>query len=257
MRLIPTIQDYSDDQWQGATVAALLQTPATRARHIREIVSAAASGGWAGVDIDYEALPPTAGQAFTSFLSELREQLHAQDRVLSVAVPARTADDGAAETLAYPYPLIGRIADEVRVMAYDYSSASSDPGPVAPLPWVEAVVRYAVDRVPKDKLMLGLAAYGYDWTFGGSENLGARDAIRRARDYDVQTHWDAQAASAFFTYEDDGKLHAVWYEDGRSVAAKQDVAIAHGLRGVFLWRLGGEDPAMWASATEPDRGKRP
>jgi spore germination protein len=254
LRLLPTVQNYSDDKWQGAMVGRVLSDPATAARHVQAVVSAAVAGGWGGVDIDYEALPPTTGPAFTSFLTSLRDQLHAHRLMLSVTVPARTADQPDPDALAYPYELLGTIADEVRVMAYDYSSASSDPGPVAPLPWVEAVVKYAVDRVPKNKLMLGLAGYGYDWTAGRSEDLGAQDAMQLARDYDVGTHWDSQAASAFFSYEEDGQVHVVWYEDSRSFLAKQDVAIAHGLRGVFLWRLGNEDPGVWNSASAPAGG---
>jgi spore germination protein len=249
LRLMPTVQNYADDAWQGEMVSRILSDPTAAAGHTRALVDAAVRGRWGGVDIDYEALPPTSGEVFTSFLSSLRDQLHAHHLQLSVTVPARTGNEAAERVLAYPYELLGRIADEVRVMTYDHSSSGTEPGPVAPLPWVEAVVRYAVDRVPRDKLMLGLAGYGYDWTSGWSDDLGAHEALGIAQDHDVQTHWDSRAASAFFSYDEDEQLHVVWYEDSRSMAAKEKVATAHGLRGVFLWRLGMEDPEAWADAS--------
>jgi spore germination protein YaaH len=254
LRVIPTIQNLAAGQWQGTAVADLLGNPAASARHVQAIVRAAVSGHWAGVDIDYEELPPMAGQAFTSFLSNLRDQLHAHHMVLSVAMPARTEDEGAAETLAYPYPLVGRIADEFRVMAYDYSWSTSRPGPVAPLPWVQSVVTYAVARVPRDKLMLGLATYGYDWVGRSGADIGGGDAARLADRQGIRPRWDSSAAASTFTYKKAGRRHTVWYEDSRSIAAKENVAASNGLRGVALWRLGGEDPQIWTTVAAAATG---
>lgn len=257
LRVVPTIQNLRDGQWQGAMVADLLTDPTTRARHVQAVVDAAAAGGWAGVDVDYEDLPPLAGGAFTSFLGELAERLHARGMVLSVDVPARTSDGGDPGTLAYPYELIGRVADEVRVMAYDYSYATGGPGPVAPLDWVEAVVAHAVARVPEEKVVLGLAAYGYDWVGGSGTDIGSADAARLAARQGVVPRWDSGSASSTFTYQLEGRSHTVWYEDGRSAAAKAEVAVRNGLRGVALWRLGGEDPGVWATVdTVTDGGSR-
>ena len=62
----------------------------------------------------------------------------------------------------------------------------------------------------------------------------------------VDEAWDVGAQSPHFTYTVDGVQHDVWYENGRSAAAKFSLARQYGLGGVELWRLGGEDPAVWA-----------
>jgi spore germination protein len=253
VRLVPTIQNISGSTWQGTMVADLLSDPTAAQRHVEAVVSAAVAGGWQGVDLDYETLPPTAGPVFTEYLRSLGRQLHAHGMVLSVDVPARTADTGSQDTLAYPYQVIGSIADEVRVMAYDYSYSTGPPGPVAPISWVQAVVRYAVARVPADKLMLGLAAYGYDWSGNSGADIGAAEAIHLAHQQGVTPTWNSRSAAHTFAYQQGGQRHTVWYEDARSVAAKQQVALDNGLRGVAIWRLGAEDPQTWtsvAAATE-------
>jgi spore germination protein YaaH len=257
VRLIPTVQDIAGGTWQGAAVAAVLTDPTTSRRHVQAVVDAAVRGRWQGVDIDYEELPPTAGPVFTAFLRSLADQLHARGMVLSVAVPARTADQGGDDTLAYPYQVIGAIADEVRIMAYDYSYSTSEPGPIAPLGWVESVVGYALPRVPADKVVLGLAAYGYDWVGGTGADIGAADAAALAQRRGVTPTWHDDSAGTSFDYEAGGRRHTVWYEDARSVAAKQQVAIDNGLRGVAIWRLGSEDPQTWTSvASATDRSTR-
>lgn len=253
VRLVPTIQDIYAGDWAGAMVSDVLTNAGTAARHVDAILQAADQGGWAGVDVDYEQLPPTAGPAFTAFLTTLADRLHGSGMVLSVDVPARADDSGTEGALAYSYQVIGSIADEVRVMAYDYSWSTGPPGPIAPLPWVEAVVGYAVARVPQSKVVLGLATYGYDWGAGSGASIGAADAVRLAHQEGSPLHWDDRAAAAWFSYDRGARRHTVWYEDARALARKQQVAIDHGLRGVAIWRLGGEDPQIWprvAAATE-------
>ncbi|MGQ4818947.1 hypothetical protein ACQ1ZK_17750, partial [Enterococcus faecium] len=88
---------------------------------------------WAGVDVDYGELPPTSGEALIAFLTALRDDLHAHDKVLSVTVPARTADEARSEVLAYSYRLLGAVADQLRVRAHYHAWDTSEPGPVAPL----------------------------------------------------------------------------------------------------------------------------
>ena len=46
-------------------------------------------------------------------------------------------------------------------MAYDYSVSG---GPIAPLPWVERILAYAVSVVPSGKVQLGVPAYGRNAT---------------------------------------------------------------------------------------------
>ena len=50
-------------------------------------------------------------------------------------------------------------------------------------------------------------------------------------------------AEPWFTYGDD--THAVTFANAESVMMRVNLARDEGLRGVFFWRLGGEDPAIW------------
>jgi spore germination protein YaaH len=251
--VIPAVQNFADGQWQGEAVARLLADPATAAAHRRALVDLALANDWDGIDVDYEGLPPLAGPSFTAFLGALRDDLHAHDLLLTVAVPARDEEE-APHALAYSYQLIGGIADQLRVMTYDHAWSGSAPGPVAPTDWVQDVVAYAVDRVPRDKLMLGVATYGYDWVGDRGRNLQASDAVALAERVGAEPRWDAVADAWTFDYADGGQEHTVWFEDAHSLAVKQDVAVTAGLRGIAIWQLGGEDPQVWTSVGEATRG---
>ena len=74
--------------------------------------------------------------------SELAERLHADGRTLTVSIPpvydaGQTDDSGY---WVYDYAAITPLVDSIRVMAYDYSVPSGEPGPIAPLPWVDRVI---------------------------------------------------------------------------------------------------------------------
>ncbi|MGY1644312.1 glycosyl hydrolase family 18 protein [Geodermatophilus sp. SYSU D00703] len=246
VELLPTVQNFADGEWQGQATADLLADPQRAADHRAQLVELATRNGWDGIDVDYEALPATAGPRFSEFLEALREDLHAQGLQLTVAVPARVSDDDP-NGLAYSYQVIGRIADQVRIMTYDHAWSTSEPGPVAPVDWVRDVVDHAVAEVPPERLMLGLPTYGYDWVGSEGRNLAATDAVALAEQVGAEPRWDDESAAWTFTYTRDGQDHTVWYEDARSLERKQEIAVDEELRGVAIWSLGGEDPQVWTT----------
>ena len=88
---------------------------------------------------------------------------------------------------ASDYAALGAHADLVTVMAYEYHGSWSGPGPIAPYAWVEQVAAFAVSQIPPEKVLLGLAAYGFDWntTSGGARYLGWPEAAALGERYGV------------------------------------------------------------------------
>lgn len=76
------------------------------------------------------------------------------------------------------------------------------------------------------------------------------DAVALAERYAATVQWDAEAQAPWFTYtEPDGTAHTVWYENARSIGLKADLAARMGIERVFVWKLGGEQPQIWAPLT--------
>jgi spore germination protein YaaH len=246
--LTPSISNFRAGRWDGELVSRLIADPQRRAAHVATIVELVRAGGWPGIDIDYESLPAASRASYRTFVAELARALHRLPARLSVTVHAKTAEPGEwSGAQAQDWRAIGAAADEVRVMAYDYSSAGSPPGPIAPRAWVEKVVKLAATLIPRDRVALGLPTYGYDWTGGaGGAPVQWADVAALAGSTGAQPQWDAGSSSPWLRYHDGrGRQHTVWYEDARSLAVKLEVARRYGLTRVVLWRLGGEDPAIW------------
>jgi spore germination protein len=251
MSILPVIQNLRGGGWDGATIAAILNDQQRRAHHIQAIMDMVhGSQDWNGVDIDYEQLDAADSGAYMAFLRLLATELHHRHKLLAVAVPAKTAESADdPQSQAYPYDQISSVADEVRVMAYDHAWEESPPGSVAPTSWVQQVLNYAVRSVPRSKLMLGIAAYGYDWADGRGRPLGATSAAALAAQHRATVSWDETSASAWFRYTSRGTVHTVWFENARAMASKEQLAREAGARGVTIWKLGDEDPAFWTSTT--------
>ena len=126
------------------------------------------------------------------------------------------------------------------------------PRAVAPINEVRRVMEYALDNIDKDKIMMGIPLYGYDWTLPYVEGGKFAKAIsftkgpELASKYNVPIEFDEKSQSPFLTYTDEeGKEHEVWFEDARSLQAKFDLVKELDLRGFFYWVLGREAPQNW------------
>lgn len=155
--LIPTIANITHGHWAYPPVATMLGDPTAMNQHIIDIVTLVNREHYAGIDIDYENLKATDRKSFTTFVTRLGQALHAQSKILSVALFAKTTDAGDNQrNVAQDYAAIGAAVDEARLMAYDYHWESSPPGPVAPISWVRDVLTYAKTQIPLHKIVLGI-----------------------------------------------------------------------------------------------------
>lgn len=244
-----TVHNATPGGFDRAGARALLNDAGARARAVENIHRAVAEGGYAGVNLDLEAIDAADRDRYTSFVRALADRLRPAGLAVTVAVPAKTSDDRRNNwSGAFDYAALGRIADALVIMAYDEHWPGGPPGPVASLGWAERVARYAASTVPPRKVLFGIAGYGYDWTVSTGETvaLSAPSAAQKAARLGVKVLWDPAAQVPYYEYWDgQGHRHLVYYENASSMAAKIDLVTRHRFAGIALWRLGLEDPESW------------
>ena len=116
---------------------------------------------------------------------------------------------------------------------------------VAPINEVKKVLDYAVSVIPSNKIMMGAPLYGYDWSLpytpGGqwAKRISPDEAVRLAGSVGAEIQYDETAQSPHINYIDSsGVSHEVWFEDARSMEAKNKLAASMGLKGISYWVLG-------------------
>ena len=223
------VSNYSDRL--GDFDEALAHRVLASAAHRRAVARALArrAAGFDGVQIDLEALAPRDRAGLTALTRAVRRVLPARKRV-SMAVSA--SDEAAGYRAAgYDLPALVRVLDVVVLMSYDQHGPWSGAGPIGALPWVQAQLRTFLRLVPRSKVDLGAAAYGYQWGGGPSEL-----SVPRARELaGSAARWDAGAGEWTAALPGGRRL---WWDDARSVELRRQLAAQAGLHGLAVWQLG-------------------
>lgn len=204
-----------------------------------------------GVNLHVRNVSPHNRNYLTRLIQELAQSLGPEGFSVMVTVPAKTGDTGGTHWAhAYDYHAIGTVADHVVIEAYDFHWADGHPGPIAPSFWVKDVLDYALMEISAVKIILGLPCYGYDWIITGrkrAQYLSYQRVMELCERHRAEVFWEQDAETPYFNYFAAGEEHQVWFENQDSLLAKLLLAYKYHLGGVALWRLGEEDPAVWAT----------
>jgi spore germination protein len=248
LRMVPSIANITDGKWAYQPLARILHDPALTRQHVEAIVSLVQREKYAGIDIDYEELHAGDQRVYTQFIAELARALHAHGKILSVAVFPQTGTPAPANANSFQdYAALGKAADQVRIMGYNFHWANSRPGATAPISWVRSVLRYAKSQMPASKVVLGIPLFGYDWPdgTGPAQTVSWLQALRLSRQFGATARYDKTSQAPFFSYTSSGRTHTVWFENAASSRAKFEAVKGSSVAGVFLWMYGYEDPGTW------------
>ena len=198
-----------------------------------------------GINIDFESVPAGDRDNLTAFMQELSARLKPQGYIVTIDVFAKHNEETDI-SMAYDYAALARVADRIILMTYDYHGSWSGPGAVADIPSVERDLKYALTLIPKNKLYLGVAGYGYDWSSKGVESLEFGAIQNLVSRFGSKVEWDDSAKAPHFSYTGpDGVTHQVWFENKQSLQYKLNLVNKYDIAGIALWKLGEEDPGSW------------
>ncbi len=233
--------------------AAVLASPDRRRRFVADLVTLVRDMGYDGVDLDWEDLKPAERDRFSTLVDQLATALHAEGRFLSIAVIPKSSEPGEWDNQKYAdWKRIGKAVDEFKIMTYSFSGPWGDPGPQAPLDWVDKVLTFAEKKVPPSKVFMGLPFYGFDWHGGSVATASAHRAAALAAQYGATVGRDAASGEATMTFTDaNGETHTVYFQDEKAVAAKL-TALRTGhpnIAGISTWVMGQEASGFWPLIT--------
>ena len=244
-KVFPVISNAHDNVWDTAAADGVLLDPAAGEAFIAALVNQAKAQGYGGYILDFETLSPRAAPAYAPLLTRLRTALQPLGRELWVTA-LLGADPTAVRQLA-------AASDTVVLMAYDQCWATGTPGPIAGQDWLESSLdaKFGAGQADPAHVIVALGAYGYDWPAGQpAAVVSAPEALRIAKAADQVPTRAAPDANPHFSYAGpDGANHAVWYLDAATFQAQRAAVQARRARGAAIWRLGLEDPAIWAKSS--------
>jgi spore germination protein YaaH len=227
-----------------------------RAQHEAEIVAMAERLHVNGVDIDYESLPASDRELFSTFADELAPHLRQAGLAFSVPVQPKSGDPAARGPGAMDWPRLCRTADRVQVMLYNEHNASTEPGPIAGLDWISRVIDYGLGSCPVAKLVPVLKVSGMDWGPEKAEWRSFPEAAALRTSVGAELKRERVNRVPWFIYQAGDGRHVVYFEDAKSLQAKAERLRARGLTTIVLWSLGSEDPESISRLAERARPAR-
>lgn len=247
-------------------IAELIKDPETAAHAlVSEVAPIMTSRGFTDLNLDIESFLPASDSArtnYTLFAKTVAEDVRkAKLGTVTIEIPPIAL---VKKFLIDPIA-IGAIFDYVVLMTYDYHYLGSfTAGPVAPIGGagdmrefdVETAIAEAVRVIPKEKLLLGIPLYGYQWETqrpsqgaatirgGGSTASSRRVAELLAGCATCSASMDTVSKEPFVVYGEGDYFNQIYFENEASVQEKIHLAQKYQLGGVALWALGYEDDSM-------------
>lgn len=225
--------------------------------------------GYDGIDIDWEVLEASDETIFLNFIKTLRTELDILKPGSIISVATAWQPSIIAKAAEY--------IDQVNLMTYDlsgpwggwvtwhnspvYSGDFTFPSNNKPPPSIDSFVNEFVSAgIPRDKIEIGIDFYGYIWEGGNGTNTGGVTEPRQSWTQPPEVvpnvpyysiiennfkpeyyHWDTSAEASYLSLDTqcNNKDMFISYDDQRTCRAKVKYAKDKGLRGVFIWELGG------------------
>lgn len=211
--------------FKDSVIEELVASPEARMRLVEQIKVAVESGGFDGVNMDFEYMKDPLAIAEDKFGILLDELRLAEVGEISLDVFANTVIKSGYERLA---KMMDRV-DYIVVMGYDFHTASSDfVGPVAPLGAVpgERSIGEVLDKVKssgidKSKVVVALPLYGYQWktvddTFESqSKDYVAMITYNKMKEFmadpaflaKITQNWDELSATPWISFKKDETVY--------------------------------------------------
>ncbi len=245
-----------------SVIGDMINDPVTSANNlIADVSPIMKEKGFTDLNLDIESFMDASESAranFTTFVRTVKQGINATVTLDLIPI-------SLIKQKLYDAKALGAIVDRVVLMTYDYHySGSYTSGAVAPIGGagetiefdVETAVKEALKVMPREKILLGIPLYGYQWETisGASESAtipggSSTASVRRVAEI-IQSCTDCTGGIAplskepYLIFPANDYFNQIYYENEASMKEKVALAGKYHLGGVALWALGYEDSTM-------------
>ena len=239
----------------GSDLATFLTNSTAKQTLIDNLITLVDDRGAHGVNIDFEGLPSSQKTNFANFMVDLCNQMHTAIPGSEVSTVLYAVDWNDV----FDFDIMANVVDHFIVMGYAYYyQGSGSTGPCDPLYHFGSSYNYTLSKTttyyldkgcPKDKFVLGLPYYGYEWETSSLTIPSSTLASGVARtfayvknntsgNYSVGNYtWDADSYTDMFAFNNGANKQCfIALED--AFEKRLDFVNQTDIAGIGIWALG-------------------
>jgi cellulose synthase/poly-beta-1,6-N-acetylglucosamine synthase-like glycosyltransferase/peptidoglycan/xylan/chitin deacetylase (PgdA/CDA1 family)/spore germination protein YaaH len=218
----------------------IIKNKKLRTTFINSVATQLAKYHFQGINLELDNIKDRHEKNFVQFEKEFYEILHPQGYL--VTTNAWPEDD------QYDLTKLQHYNDFLFIMAIDEHTEDTNAGDLSNQRWVEEILDNVCLKIPSEKVILTVQGGGYDWAENTTgKSISYQQAISFAQENKSKITFDPGSANLHYTYLDlDSLEHTVYFTDAATNFNVIRKADDWATGGVALWRLGAEDPRLWA-----------
>ena len=268
------ISDFNyDDENNIYYINEVLSKTSSRRELISNLLLEVSATGMDGINIDFEKISSTYGEAYIQFIRELSIECRERNIVLSVDMYVPIASN-----MYYDRTSVGEAADYVIVMGYDeHWAGCGQAGSTASINFVTSGITDTLMEVEASRVINAIPFYTRIWSetpeelsdeddeiiedsiFGNysldSFAVGMGTAKRYVNEHSANIVWLEDLGQYYAEYKEEGITYRIWLEEQESIRKKIEVMKEYNLGGVACWKLGLEINDIWEIIDEYVNGQ--
>ena len=226
----------------------LFSSTLIRRKMIDKILREVSVNNLDGVNLDIELLPKDAGEDYTEFVRELSIELTKVGCALSIDTYVPYNFNSQYNLKEY-----NDFCDYIIIMCYDeHYNGSKVAGSVSSINYVRDGLKLTLDKVDKEKLIIGLPFYTRIWTttIDGkvSSIVGSSQSMQNAATTQgLKFNFDEETCQNYGSKTTlEGSLVECWMEDELSLAYKMNEIKRADIAGTAAWKLTQEKDSFFS-----------
>ena len=243
----------------SSDLATFLSNATSKQDLINNLISTVQARGAHGVNIDFEGIPSSQTTNFANFMVSLTNQMHAAIPGSEVSTVLYAVDWNNV----FDFSIMDPVVDHFIIMGYAYYyQGSSNTGPNDPLYHFGSSYNYTLSKTitdyvdngcSKNKLVMGLPYYGYEWATTSQTIPSPTTATGTAKTfqqvmnntsgyYSTANHnWDAASYTDIFTFNNGTTDKQCYIALEDAFRKRLEHVNNSGIAGIGIWALGYDD----------------
>lgn len=233
--------------FSGKLLGKVLHDENIQNQLISDIITVIKKNNLQGINIDFEEISESSDEYLTRFQTKLYNEFKKNNLVVSMDIMADNND--------YDVKKLQNSVDYFILMAYDQYNDTSAAGPISSQKWIEKQMDILAQKIPSEKIILGLGAYGRKWIKDSDgkriEDISYSQAIDQAKISKSSIDFDDDSYNLHYSYHFKGSDYeppsenTIWFTDAATMFNILRFSDDYRNAGTAMWRLGSEDPRIW------------